>query len=143
MKMNRLVKTVLALDKLSNHHRVDLRPEEALLWAGIVESYNFATRENAVRLVEAVNSVIPVKEYGPVNGYPNPNDGAYSHIFAVGNEGSRVIYVVVRKYPKNVANANWKVIKGELEAIGKLVECDEFDMVENSEHVFEFRFWWD
>ncbi len=143
-----LVDNVLVLDKQSIHYRVKLTPSEALEFVSRADAYNFFSQEDLKKFVTHLNHLIPPMNFG-TGGYPNPNNGHPHHVFLIGNEGSRVIYLeVVKSYMVKYSQNKWNEkdflgLWSTIQIAAGKAHADEIDLIENSEHVFKCRFWWD
>ena len=141
--MSDLVTVVLDLDRLSNDYLVQMSPGEALEFAERAEAHNALTAEALRQLVEPINARIPPMQFQP----GNPNNGHPHHVYLVGNEGSRVLYLHIHKFYlearcQGVA-FDYQALALELKALGQRVLADEFWVTLDDELGFKFRFWWD
>lgn len=72
----------------------------------------------------------------------NPNNGLPHHRYAVGNEGSRVLYLTVRKaYLK--PDFDYEALKRNLERVAKAHGADETWPTEDDPYTLVYRIWWD
>lgn len=137
--MSDIVKATLALDPHSLTYQVQMTPDEAREYVeGLPPSYNGWTRAGALRLLDAVNGLIPPMQFNE----GNPNNGHPHHKFKVGREGSRVLYVWVAKayLPDDY---NYERLDALLADAGRDAQADEITCQDDTEHGYEFRFWWD
>lgn len=120
----------------SYHHLVELTPEEALRFVDNCQQINCATNEVMSAMVTEINRLMPRMVYGP----DNPNTGRFAHVYKIGQEYSRVIYVnLLKAYG---ALVNWENLVGELEKLPTMFPVDEFDVsLDNS--WLTVRMWWD
>ena len=127
---------IIALEFLQ--FQVQILPETALVWAKESQGYNQHTTENLVSIIEGCNKLIPPMKYGK----GNPNDGQPHHVFAVGNEYSRVIYLkVIKTYLP--AGFDYSGLTKALTALGERNNAQERSVQKNDGTCYEFRFWFD
>lgn len=123
------LKALKILDEVSLHHRVQLRPEEALAY--------FDKNSKHHELINCINEAIPRMNFEK----SNPNNGRMFHEFWVGREYSRVIYVDVVTAYLGDHNEHNEIYK-RLERLAKLAWADEFS-VDREDGCWTYRFWWD
>lgn len=139
VKANRqlFIQTIRQMDSLSLHYRVELRPDEMMELAEVMDSRH-AVKINPA-LVTAINEIMPV-----CRGEGGALDGRQFHTFWFGREYSRVLYVeIIKTYHTKVNQLGWTAVRQAMEALGKRALCDECDVVEDSGTVLKFRLWWD
>jgi hypothetical protein len=137
----KLISAVHNLDRLSHHHTVTMSPAEARAFALHADSHPQPAEELRAMLKE-LDAAMPKMDFGMLNGRPNPNNGRMAHRYKIGKEYSRVVYLETakRSYRQKI---DWATIGKKLCAIGKKYGVDESDIVEDDEHGFTIRFWWD
>lgn len=137
------VDAALALGEQSDRWLVELRPEEALEFVRRAGAYNAFAPEDLAELVQAINALVPPMKFAGAN----PNNGRPHHTFSVGNEGSRVVYLDVRKfYLKEGYQGkpfDYDGLAAALKELGTRANAVEFWTTKNDEHSFVYRFWWD
>jgi hypothetical protein len=152
VETSRLVEATLALEQVSIDYRVKMRPHEAIQFVARAPAYNNFAEGDLIELVNAIGDSVPPMMFGDLDGSPNPNNGKPHHVFYVGNEGSRVIYLEVytayfdtfRPGP----DSSWQApptfdgLRARLRLLAKRAHADEFTATE-TDGSWEFRFWWD
>jgi hypothetical protein len=137
------VKAMLMLDECSDNYTVELNPDEALEFVRHAKAYNDFTSEMLVNLISGVNQLVPKMRFEG----DNPNNGKSHHTFIIGNEGSRVIYLKVRKFYLlkrfQGVRFDYKGFEASLKALGEQAHADEMSTIVDDKHVFMFRWWWD
>jgi hypothetical protein len=119
-----------ALDVVSMHHRVELRPDER-------EQFFEKFDDEALALVKAINALVPPMRYGE----DNPNTGKPHHTFNVGREYTRVIYVeLVAAYFKN--DEERRAVAHGIARLATEAGADERDVKEKPGST-TVRLWWD
>jgi len=148
-----LTETALHLDKISLHHTIEFRPEEACYFArrqyelsetvGTQTGYGLTAHQTR-QLLRLIDNVIPRMNFGTLNGQPNPNDGRTCHTYRIGREYSRVIYVTVPHLYFREGNRLGIIrqIKASIQSLAEHYQADEFD-IEDGKYSTTFRFWWD
>lgn len=138
-----LADAVLALDR--EHHctqfHIELKPKDAVEWAEKFQPYNGIRTGDLPRLVERINKRVPPMDFGGTNA----NNGHSHHTFEVGNEGSLVIYLVVRGFylPKT---DSLKKLAAEVEGFARDAHADEISSDRASvveRDAIRVRMWWD
>lgn len=149
----RVVDAALAVDDLSTHYRIEMAPDTAREFCRRADAYNGFTEDDLVKLIDRATALIPPMMFGDVSpGWPNPNNGQPHHVFHIGNEGSRVIYLIVRtayflKFRPG-SDSEWTTpptfdnLKRALSHLAEDCNADEFSG-QSDEHTWTFRFWWD
>jgi hypothetical protein len=135
--MKDIIQATLILDHCALHWQVELSPEDTRTYAEQCLSYNGSTHENVTSLVQMVDEAVPLIDFGGTN----PNNGKPCHHYAVGCEGSRVIYLRVHK--RLVHDLDYRALERKLDHIARQCGVDEFWMVANTGAEFIYRFWWD
>ncbi|MEM3390672.1 MAG: hypothetical protein QW491_14890 [Thermoproteota archaeon] len=128
---SRRVDLALQLDRVSSNFLVELSPEEALAFVERAGCYNGFTVEGLTELVSEVNRAVQ-----------RMGGGCRLHKFVVGNEGSRVIYVVVPKFGSG-ERIDFLVLAELFDGLALKASADEFGVFEDSGMYFVYRFWWD
>jgi hypothetical protein len=139
VKANRqlFINTIRQLDALSLHYRVELRPDEMMELAEVMDSRH-AVKINPA-MVTAINEIMPV-----CKGEGQHLDGRQFHTFWFGREYSRVLYVeIIKTYHTKVNQLGWAAVKQAMAELGKRAFCDECEVVEDTSTVLKFRLWWD
>jgi ribosomal protein L37AE/L43A len=130
------VQTLLSLERLRGSQitwRAALSPSEMLEFA---EGSALPLQRALVRDIDAL---IPPAYFGP----RCLNNGRQHHVYEVGMELSRVLYVnVYKNYIVNWNNLS-SVLAKQLDQIAKLYKADEHGVVTDDAGKFSFRFWWD
>jgi hypothetical protein len=138
------VDVALMLDGLSTDYLVEFSPGEALEFVRRAEAYNEFTAQDLEKLVEQVNRLIPPMRFPNPE---NPNNGLPHHRFKIGNEGSRVIYLIIRKFylkPEfQGRRIDYAELARQLENLGREAHASECHVVVDDEYEFTYRFWWD
>jgi hypothetical protein len=140
-------KLLAGLDRLSGDWKVKLKPHEALAFARAVDDAHL------IRFVCAIEEVVPLADYGLLNGQPNPNNGQPFHTYVVGREGDgRVVYLKVNRLnylhltPSGNPETfmNWTSLVNLIDRAAGDFEPDERDrqMTSASDPETTFRFWW-
>jgi hypothetical protein len=133
-----ILNAVLTLDVLSTRWRVQLDPDEMEQFARRCMYYNEMTQEGMLRLLQDIDGAIPRMQFQE----GNPNNGKPAYCFYIGNEGSRVLYLEVRK-----TMLPHKIDTGQLERQLRLAAIEaganEHHVVEEDKHTFVYRIWWD
>lgn len=133
------VKAALALDEHALEYAVTLSPTEALAFVKRASEGN-GSQADFVQLIENISQRIPRMDYGS----DNPNTGRFHHAFRIGNEYSRVIYFRLQKcHVKQYGEAEFTSLTADLTLYAQAAKADEFDVSNEDEHEYEFRFWWD
>jgi hypothetical protein len=150
--IGRKVQAALALDEFSLTYRVEMRPDEALAFAANCGDYNEATEARLARLVKRLDRAIPPMWFDSPADFPNPNNGKPHHVYHVGREGSRVLYLEIRlgylESFRPPVGSEWRTLPtlATFERLfgdfGQEARADEFS-VERDAHSWTFRFWWD
>ena len=137
------VDAVLELDNLSVKYHVEMTPDETLEFVERADTYNNFTSDILAKLIREINQIIPPMKFQK----GNPNNGRSHHMFIVGNEGSRVIYLHISKFylRKEFQGTpfDYKSLEKQLKLLAKQAKADEFYTVRNDDITFEYRFWWD
>jgi hypothetical protein len=131
------------VDETFTDYAVTLTPEYAQEFVREAQDYNAFTHEDLENLIASINEIIPPMNFPdtPISTN-NPNNGKPHHQFKIGNEGSRVIYLVILKFymPKEY---NYEKLGKQLTVISKKCKADEAWSVQDDERNYVFRFWWD
>jgi hypothetical protein len=138
VKANRqlFINTIRQLDALSLHYRVELRPDEMMELAEVMDSRH-AVKINPA-MVTAINEIMPV-----CKGEGQHLDGRQFHTFWFGREYSRVLYVdVIKNYHTKEPPVTWSTLKTRMKHIANVYHCDEHSVEEDGTFM-RFRFWWD
>jgi hypothetical protein len=131
-----LVAAALVLDKVSIGFRVELRPDEALEFARRCTEHG-VTNAALVDLITAMNDTIPPMLFGP----DNPNNGRLHHVFEIGKQYSRVLYLHVYKaYLPRWTRQQWGALAVQCKEASN---ADETDVLCDDSSRFTFRWWWD
>jgi len=141
--MDKLIEAALALDDVSINYLVEMSPTEAREFLSHAQAYNSFTQEDLLNLVEAVDREVPPMRFGP----DNPNTGKVHHVYLVGNEGSRVLYLALRKFYLEECFQgkpyDYPHLAKMLELLGLQAHADEAFTTQDDRETFRFRFWWD
>jgi hypothetical protein len=132
-------KAAVAMDKHFTAWTAEFTPDEAQAFVARCQVYNNMTHEKLVRLVRAINRIIPAMDLGETN----PNTGTPCHCFKIGNEGSRVIYVQVRKWAVPEKRGQWKRLAEQVRQFASEAGANEFHVSKNDRHELLLRIWWD
>jgi hypothetical protein len=127
--MNPLIKSVLELDRWSDHYQVQLSP-------GDMNECAHHLDHELGDLVDKINYHSPTMDYGP----DNPNTGKHFHTFKIGNEHSRVLYVEYIKICNDTAD--YDRLHKIIEALATIYYADEFSVEEDDATIISFRIWW-
>ncbi len=98
------------------------------------------------RRIEQINAIIPVEDWGNLNGQPNPNNGSMSHMILFGRSYSRIMKVrIITTYPpfSSWTPKQFKELFDKLEALGKEWGADENWKDEETPSHIIWRYWWD
>lgn len=134
------VKAALALDEHSLNHRIEMDPGEALAFVKNDKSYNCYDTRKVSLMIRRINAIIPRMDFGG----DNPNNGRPHHTFEIGNESSRVIYVVIRRFNLNGMDDDETMrLVGQIDQAAKDADADERQLRRFDDRVVEFRIWWD
>lgn len=130
-------------DHFFTDYAITLTPKMAHNFVQIADDYNAFTHNDLENLVMGINKIIPPMNF-PNTEYctNNPNNGKSHHQFKIGNEGSRVIYLVIRKFYMS-KEYDYEKLGEQLSAIGKKSKADEAWSTRNDDSEYVFRFWWD
>ncbi len=117
------VRAALLLDLHSHDWKVKFCPAEALEFCRHAQSYNNCYAERLVALVKELDRIIPKAQYSQPD---NVNNGSPTHHFVIGNEGSRVIYVVVEHHAlTRLSKDETRLLAGAIQEAGQRAEADE------------------
>jgi len=135
--MNDRMRAALVLDELSTDHKIGFRAHQALEFV-VLASHGNANPADVIELINKIDEIVPKKQYGP----GNPNNGQSHHLFEIGNESSRVIYVeVITAYlPEGYDRQE---LAKRLCTLGKRAHADEVSLWDIDRGSFTIRFWWD
>ncbi len=96
------------------------------------------------RLIATINTIIPPMKF---KSPTNPNNGKPHHTYLIGNEGSRVIYLVIRKfYLKKEFQGkafDYDDLAAKLDTLAEQAHADEYGVTRDTKDEFIYRFWWD
>jgi len=141
--MDKLIEAALALDDVSINYLVEMSPTEAREFLSHAQAYNSFTQEDLLNLVEAVDREVPPMRFGP----DNPNTGKVHHVYLVGNEGSRVLYLALRKFYLEECFQgkpyDYQLLTLKLGALAAGAYADECSVTQDDKDTFRYRFWWD
>ena len=135
--MQDIIQAALMLDQHALNWQLELSPEDGRTFAQHCLSYNRSTRENVTALVEMVDQAVPPMNFGG----DNPNNGKPCHYYRVGNESSRVIYLLI--YKGLAPKLDWIALEKHLGHIAKECCVDEYWVTVNDDTKLIYRFWWD
>ena len=130
------IQVALALDKVSNAHLVTFTPIEAYAWAGRSASYNRLDAQKLAELVRDVNDIMPKASA------EGATVGQWVHTFEVGNEGSRVVYVVLVKTYFGFTQEHWNELAETIMGRARRAMASEVDDQSTPEEL-RIRCWWD
>ena len=141
--MDKLIEAVLTIDEVSIEYLVKMTPVQAREFLSRADAYNAFTRTDLVSLVEAVDAEIPLMQFGP----DNSNTGKPHHFYLVGNESTRVVYLVVNKFylEERLQGQpfDYQRLVTTLRSLADRAHADETSVNRNDSDTFKFRFWWD
>lgn len=130
------VAKILAVDSEFLRYSVEVDPDVAEEFLSKAEEYSDMLKMG--RMMQKINRIIPKMNFGG----DNPNNDAHTHTVKIGNECSRVIYIILKKhYLKSI---NIEKLCSDIEAIGQDHGADEVSFVNNeSDFCAQVRLWWD
>ena len=127
---------LLAMDSFLQW-QVELSPDDAAAFLAKAQDYNNFTATGLVRMIRSISLCIPAKQYGP----NNPNTGKMHHHFAIGNECSRVVYVVIDK-PYMPGTFDYQALASTIERAAKKAGADEYTIAQD-DYWWKYRIWFD
>jgi len=137
-----LMKTALELDHVCSNYKIQFDAMQAAEFVRKADHGN-AGQDDVIKLVDKVNQTIPPMSY-PRKRFepPNPNNGRPHHIFEIGNECSRVVYVrVITAYLAD--GYDRQALAKRLCTLGKQAHADEVNLWDIDKGSFTIRYWWD
>jgi hypothetical protein len=138
--VTKVVDHIIALDADCKHYLVEITQDMAVDWSNRSPVCNRLLRNNLVAMVDYINKTSPKQNYGK----GNPNTGSVSHTFKVGNEFSRIVYVVYKKPYCKLDETAWLQFAVDILARAKNIgKPDEAIMESNTNELLTLRFWWD
>lgn len=130
---------IMALDDFK-HFLVEIPRDVATEWASRSEVCNRLTRKNLEALIDFINKSSPKQSLGK----GNPVTGTPCHVFKVGNEFSRIIYVCYTKIHCKMEEKDWmNFAMNTLTRAKSIGKPDDAIMESNTPQVLTLRFWWD
>jgi hypothetical protein len=133
-----IISAALTLDILSPHWRVQLQPDEMVEFARRCMYYNDITQEGMLRLLQDIDSAIPRMQFQE----GNLNNGKQCYYYHIGNEGSRVLYVEIRKQlMSHPLGSAW--LEKELRLAAQAAGANEYYIAMEDKHTLMYRIWWD
>jgi hypothetical protein len=117
--------------------KIKMDPSEMQAFCKTDFDYNGYNNARIGEMCEIIDYITPKMNYAP----GNPNNGLMHHNYHIGRENSMVLYIdIVKAYAKGY---DWEEYDQWLESLAKEYQADEFYAIENNEHSFVYRMWWD
>ena len=130
VQLQPVVKAALELFPHSLHHQIELTATEAIEYCKEMDLSDESYGIPMLEVVEEINKIVPQSR------------GNYVHQkFNVGRAGSPLLVLSIAKL--YVSEFDWDSLIPQLNAIAILGECDEYEVIENTDTSLEYRFWWD
>lgn len=138
--VTKVVTNIIALDEDFEHYLVEITPDMAVDWANRSPVCNRLTRNNLVAMIDYINKTSPKEHHGK----GDPLTGKVCHTFKVGNEFSRIVYVVYRKPYCKMEEKDWLQFAIDVLTRAKSIgKADDAIMESSSQTLLTLRFWWD
>ena len=136
--MSKTLDAVLILDQINLHWRAQVTHDELTLFLARAPLYNEMDPDGMARLAQSIDDACPRILLSP----NNPNNGERLHELYVGNEGSRVVYVVIPfrflSGRRHLADRAFEQIR----AAARLARADEMTAT-SDDRAMTIRLWWD
>lgn len=135
----------LSVDRCSTKYTIQFDPDRAIEFVAEAAYYNNFTKQDLIDLIKKINEELPKKVFAE----SNPNNNSHHHFFMIGNEGSRVIYLVIHKFYLNCREREYGIkfdyagFETKLKLWAREAKADEYQMTQDDENNLVFRFWWD
>ena len=135
------MKVAVEMDKNFLHWRAEFQPDEAYEFVAAVGPNNTASAPKLLDLLRNIDSAIPRQHHDRAN---NPNNGRTHHVYEIGNEYSRVLYLNIHKtYIRDWSETTYLKLADDLDHWGLEAGADERNIEINDGSRFTYRFWWD